>query len=168
MRTVRRTRRVASVQLPLDAAAHLTVSVEVMDRLTVGDILRGPSRTLTRARAEGFHLMAAGGHDVRYGGEGDVRRGEAEPAVRGANESRFATLACVTFPHSTSELSVGLVEASCRFLAEVRPGDTLRPRLIVTGLASQDGESFLTARSAIHDQVGNLVFSGQHKYFLRR
>ncbi|MCX5414251.1 dehydratase [Streptomyces sp. NBC_00059] len=169
MRTARRTRRVTSVQLPLDAAAHLTVSVEVVDRVKVGDILRGSSHTLTHARAKGFRVVVAENQPVQRGSgsEEGVRRGEAEPAARSCNETLFATPGCVTFPHSVSAISGGSMEASCRFLAEVHPGDTLRPKLIVTGLESQNGESVLTARSAIHDQAGNLVFSGQHKYFLR-
>ncbi|MFE2048204.1 dehydratase [Streptomyces sp. NPDC059459] len=169
MRTSRRTRRVISVQLPLDVAAHLTASVEVVDRVKVGDILRGPSHTLTRACVKGFHVVVARNQPVQRASEseGGERPGEAEPATRSSNESLFATPACRIFPHSAGAISNGFMEASCRFLAEVHPGDTLRPKLIVTGLESQNGGRVLTARSTIHDQAGNLVFSGQHKYFLR-
>jgi hypothetical protein len=57
---------------------------------------------------------------------------------------------------------------SCSFLAEVHSGDTLYPALTITGLEPEGDNGIVVTASTIHNQRGEMVLSGQHKYLLRR
>ncbi|MFF7987451.1 hypothetical protein ACFZDK_51745 [Streptomyces sp. NPDC007901] len=60
------------------------------------------------------------------------------------------------------------LEVSCTFLAEVHSGDTLYPALTITGLEPTGDTGIVVTAATIHNQRGQLVLSGQHKYLLRR
>ena len=59
-------------------------------------------------------------------------------------------------------------EASCKFLKEVHAGDTLYSALEIVALTPQGDSGQVTTRATVHNQRGELVLSGEHKYLLRR
>jgi acyl dehydratase len=63
---------------------------------------------------------------------------------------------------------MGFIEQSSRFLKPVYVGDTLYPRLAVSGLKPQRTTGVLTLAVTIHNQAGELVMEGQQAYLLRK
>jgi acyl dehydratase len=63
---------------------------------------------------------------------------------------------------------VSFLELSCAFLGEVHAGDTLYPALTITALEPRGEDGVVTTAATVHNQCGELVLSGQHKYLLRR
>ena len=72
------------------------------------------------------------------------------------------------FPHFIGEVFISFVELSCDFLAEVHSGDTLHPALTITGLEPKGDDGIVVTAVTVHNQRGQLLLSGQHKYLLRR
>ena len=66
------------------------------------------------------------------------------------------------------EVFISFLELSCTFLAEVHSGDTLYPALRITGLEPKGDDGIVITAVTVHNQHGQLVLSGQHKYLLRR
>ncbi|WP_236569916.1 hypothetical protein [Streptomyces mexicanus] len=54
------------------------------------------------------------------------------------------------------------------FTAEVHSGDTLYPALTITGLEPDGDAGVVVTAATLHNQRGELVLSGHHKYLLRR
>jgi acyl dehydratase len=50
----------------------------------------------------------------------------------------------------------------------VHSGDTLYPALTTAGLEPTGDDGILVTAVTVHNQRGQLVLSGQHKYLLRR
>ena len=48
------------------------------------------------------------------------------------------------------------------------PGDTLYPALTITALIPQRTTGIVVMASTIHNQNGELVLTGEHKYLLRK
>ena len=75
-------------------------------------------------------------------------------------------------PHPL-EVQIGVVDArrfvelTCRFLKPVYVGDTLYPALMITALVRQRTTGVVTMAATIHNQRGELVLAGEHKYLLR-
>jgi acyl dehydratase len=82
---------------------------------------------------------------------------------------RFSSLAAGAglFPHVLGESLIGFIEQSSRFLKGVFPGDTLYPKLTITALTPQRTTGVIAMRSTIHNQHGDLVLDGEHKYLVR-
>jgi hypothetical protein len=72
------------------------------------------------------------------------------------------------FPHFIGEVFISSLELSCTFVAEVHSGDTLYPALTITGLEPKGDDGIVVTAVTVHNQRGQLVLSGQHKYLLRR
>ena len=72
------------------------------------------------------------------------------------------------FPHFIGEVFIAFTELSCKFLGEVHAGDTLYPVLEITALIPEDGTGTVVTAATVHNQRGELVLSGEHKYRLRR
>ena len=53
-------------------------------------------------------------------------------------------------------------------LKEVHAGDTLYSALEIVALTPQGDGGQVTTRATVHNQRGELVLSGEHKYLLRR
>jgi acyl dehydratase len=79
----------------------------------------------------------------------------------------FTAAGAGQFPHVLGEWLIGFVEQSSRFLKGVFPGDTLHPKLTITDLKRQRTTGVITMRSTIHNQHGELVLEGEHKYLVR-
>ena len=72
------------------------------------------------------------------------------------------------FPQYIGDVFIAFTEASCKFLKEVHAGDTLYSALEIVALTPQGDSGQVTTRATVHNQRGELVLSGEHKYLLRR
>ena len=71
------------------------------------------------------------------------------------------------YPQYIGDVFIAFTEASCKFLKEVHAGE-LYSALEIIALTPQGDSGQVTTRSTIHNQRGELVLSGEHKYLLRR
>ncbi|MFF5538728.1 MaoC family dehydratase [Streptomyces cinerochromogenes] len=151
-----------------DPDAFLVVPPRTFEDLRVGEVFRAPSRTLTDAHAAAFQTVSADNHPVHYDAEWARRHGHSAPVVHGLQVLAFTAPGATLFPHFIGEVFLSFLELSCTFLAEVHSGDTLYPALTVTGLEPRGENGVVVTAATIHNQRGELVLSGQHKYLLRR
>src|SRR6201991_1193066 len=146
-----------------DPAAFLIVPARTFEDLRIGEVFRAPSRTLTDAHAAAFQTVSMDNHPVHYDAEWARKHGHVAPVVHGLQVLAFTAPGATLFPHFISFL-----ELSCTFLAEVHSGDTLYPALTITGLQPKGDDGIVVRAVTVHNQHGQLVLSGQHKYLLRR
>jgi acyl dehydratase len=159
----------------IPAAAHAfdpsnftVVPARTFEDLRVGEIFRAPSRTLTDAHASAFQAVSADNHPIHYDVEYARRHGHAAPVVHGLQVLAFTAPGATLFPQYIGDVFIAFTEASCKFLKEVHAGDTLYSALEIVALAPQGDNGQVTTRVTVHNQRGELVLSGEHKYLLRR
>ncbi|MGW1501130.1 MaoC family dehydratase [Streptomyces mirabilis] len=151
-----------------DPDTFLVVPARTFEDLRIGEIFRAPSRTLTDAHAAAFQTVSADNHPVHYDAEWARRHGHSAPVVHGLQVLAFTAPGATLFPHFIGEVFIRFLELSCSFLAEVHTGDTMYPALTITGLEHQGDNGVVITSATIHNQRGELVLSGRHKYLLRR
>ncbi|MDT0616162.1 MaoC family dehydratase [Streptomyces lancefieldiae] len=144
------------------------VPARTFEDLRIGEIFRAPSRTLTDAHAAAFQTVSADNHPVHYDAEWARRHGHSAPVVHGLQVLAFTAPGATLFPHFIGEVFIRFLELSCTFLDEVHSGDTLYPELTITELERRGDDGVVVTAATIHNQRGELVLSGQHKYLLRR
>lgn len=144
------------------------VPARTFDELEVGEVFRAPSRTLTDAHAAAFQTVSADNHPIHYDTRYARRHGHSAPVVHGLQVLAFTAPGATLFPHFIGNVFVSFLELSCSFLGEVHSGDTLYPALTITALEPQGETGVVVTAATIHNQRGDLVLSGQHKYLLRR
>ncbi|MDQ0767060.1 MaoC family dehydratase [Streptomyces canus] len=152
---------------PFDPASFAVVPARTFEDLRVGEVFRAPSRTLTDAHAAAFQTVSADNHPIHYDAEFARRHGHSAPVVHGLQVLAFTAPGATLFPHFIGEVFISFLELSCSFLKEVHSGDTLYPALTITDLEPQDGNGVVTTEATVHNQRGELVLSGRHKYLLR-
>jgi acyl dehydratase len=151
-----------------DPETFALVPARTFEELRVGEVFRAPSRTLTDAHAAAFQTVSADNHPVHYDVEWARRHGHSAPVVHGLQVLAFTAPGATLFPHVIGEVFVSFLELSCTFLAEVHSGDTLYPALTVIDLEPAGDTGIVTTEATVHNQRGELVLSGRHKYLLRR
>jgi acyl dehydratase len=62
---------------------------------------------------------------------------------------------------------ITFTEVACKFLKEVNSGDTLYPSLEITSLTPQGETGIVETAATIHNQNGEVVLLGTHKYLLK-
>jgi acyl dehydratase len=151
-----------------DPSSFTVVPARSFDDLRVGEIFRAPSRTLTNAHASAFQAVSADNHPIHYDVEYARRHGHVAPVVHGLQVLAFTAPGATLFPQYIGDVFIAFTEASCKFLKEVHAGDTLYSALEIVALAPQGDSGQVTTRATVHNQRGELVLSGEHKYLLRR
>jgi acyl dehydratase len=151
-----------------DPTNFTVVPVRTFEDLRVGEIFRAPSRTLTDAHASAFQAVSADNHPIHYDMEYARRHGHTAPVVHGLQVLAFTAPGATLFPQYIGDVFIAFTEASCKFLKEVHAGDTLYSSLEIIALTPQGDNGQVTTRATIHNQRGELVLSGEHKYLLRR
>jgi acyl dehydratase len=151
-----------------DPSNFAVVSARTFDDLRVGEIFRAPSRTLTDAHASAFQAVSADNHPIHYDVEYARRHGHTAPVVHGLQVLAFTAPGATLFPQYIGDVFIAFTEASCKFLKEVHAGDTLYSALEIIALSPQGDSGQVTTRATVHNQRGELVLSGEHKYLLRR
>jgi len=152
---------------PFDPLNFLVVPARTFEQLTIGEIFRAPSRTLTDAHSAAFQTVSCDNHPVHYDAEWAQRHGHAAPVVHGLQVLAFTAPGATLFPHVIGEVFIAFTELSCSFLGEVHSGDTLYPALEIIDLVPQGATATVVTAATVHNQRGELVLSGQHKYLLR-
>ena len=150
-----------------DPDKFLVVPLKTFEDLKVGDVFRAPSRTLTDAHSAAFQTVSCDNHPVHYDSEWARKHGHSAPVVHGLQVLAFTAPGATLFPHYIGEAFIAFTELSCQFLKEVHAGDTLYPSLEITDLIPQADKGTVVTRATVHNQHGELVLSGQHKYLLR-
>lgn len=126
-----------------------------------------PSRTVTEAHFSLFQALSGDNHPIHYDRDYCKRQGHRDLLAHGFQVIAFTAAGAGLFPHVMGESLIGFVEQSSRFLKGVFPGDTLHPKLVITALTPQRTTGVITMRSTIHNQHGELVLDGEHKYLVR-
>src|SRR6202049_3493642 len=151
-----------------DPVGFTVVPARKFEDLRVGEIFRAPSRTLTDAHASAFQAVSADNHPIHYDVEYARRHGHTAPVVHGLQVLAFTAPGATLFPHYIGDVFIAFTEASCKFLKEVHAGDTLYSALEIIALTPQGDSGQVTTRATVHNQRGELVLTGEHKYLLRR
>src|ERR1700732_2473770 len=151
-----------------DPVGFTVVPPRRFEDLRAGDVFRAPSRTLTDAHASAFQTVSADNHPIHYDVEYARRHGHTAPVVHGLQVPAFTAPGATLFPQYIGDVFIALTEASCKFLKEVHAGDTLYSALEIIALTPQGDSGQVTTRATVHNQRGELVLSGEHKYLLRR
>ena len=150
-----------------DPDKFLIVPPRKFEDLRVGEIFRAPSRTLTDAHSAAFQTVSADNHPVHYDVEWAKKHGHSAPVVHGLQVLAFSAPGATLFPQYIGEVFIAFTELSCKFLKEVHSGDTLYPALEIVNLTPQGETGLVTTRVTIHNQTGELVLLGEHKYLLK-
>jgi acyl dehydratase len=155
------------IPVQFDPLNFLLVPARTFEQLEVGEVFRAPSRTLTDAHSAAFQTVSCDNHPVHYDAEWARRHGHSAPVVHGLQVLAFTAPGATLFPHVIGEVFIAFTEVSCQFLGEVHAGDTLYPALRITDLIPGNGTGTVVTAATVHNQRGELVLSGQHKYLLR-
>jgi acyl dehydratase len=153
---------------PFNPDEFLIVPAKTFDDLKIGEIFRAPSRTLTDAHASAFQTVSCDNHPIHYDAIYAKKYGHSAPVVHGLQVLAFTAPGATLFPHFIGGVFISFLELSCSFLKEVHSGDTLYSALEIIELTPQHDKGIVTTRATIHNQRGELVLSGQHKYLLSR
>src|SRR5216684_548341 len=151
-----------------DPVGFTVVPPRRFEDLRVGEVFRAPSRTLTDAHATAFQAVSADNHPIHYNVEYARRHGHTAPVVHGLQVLAFTAPGATLFPQYIGDVFIAFTDASCKFLKEVHAGDTLYSALEIVALTPQGDSGQVTTRATVHNQRGELVLSGEHKYLLRR
>jgi acyl dehydratase len=159
---------VSDADITFDPTRFAIVEPRTFEELTIGEVFRAPSRTLTDAHSSAFQAVSADNHPVHYDIEWAKAHGHEAPVVHGLQVLAFTAPGATLFPHVIGEVFIAFAGLSCEFLGEVHAGDTLYPELKIIGLEPGTGTGTVTAAATVHNQRGELVLSGEHRYLLRR
>jgi acyl dehydratase len=150
-----------------DPSEFLMVPAKTFAELRVGDVFRAPSRTLTDAHASAFQAVSADNHPVHYDVEWARKHGHPAPVVHGLQVLAFTAPGATLFPHYIGEVFVAFTELSCKFLREVHSGDTGYSAQTIKALDPSEIGGTVATDVTVHNQNGELVLTGEHKYLLR-
>lgn len=145
----------------------LIVPARTFEQLQVGEIFRAPSRTLTDAHSAAFQTVSCDNHPVHYDEVWAKKHGHKALVVHGLQVLAFTAPGATMFPHVIGEVFIAFTELTCQFLKEVNAGDTLYPALEIISLNPQGDTGIVETAATVHNQRGELVLSGTHKYLLK-
>ena len=136
--------------------------------LKVGEVFRSPSRTVTEAHFAAFQAISGDNHPIHYDIEFCRAQGRPGLLAHGFQVLAFTAVGAGSFPHMIGDALIGFIEQSCRFLKPVYIGDTLYPTLTIAALIPQRTTGVVVLTATLHNQKGELVLTGEHKYLLRK
>jgi acyl dehydratase len=155
------------VSFSFDATDWQIVPARTFAELKVGAIFRAPSRTLTDAHASAFQAVSCDNHPIHYDVEYARRYGHPAPVVHGLQVLAFTAPGATLLPHTFGPIFIAFTELSAKFLVEVHSGDTLFSALEIVALNPMGDKGEVSTDVTVHNQRGELVLSGHHKYLLR-
>ncbi|SEE54618.1 Acyl dehydratase [Rhizobiales bacterium GAS188] len=151
-----------------DPATHRLVEPRFFEDLVIGERFCMPSRTVTDANFAAFQMVSGDNHPIHYDIEYCRAHGHPGLLAHGLQVLCFTAAGAGLFAHVIADALIGFIEQSSRFLKPVYAGDTLYPVLTVTALVPQRSTGVVTVASAVHNQRGELVLSGEQKYLMRK
>jgi len=150
------------------ASDHRLGATRWFDDLQVGERFYIPSRTMTEALFAAFQLASADNHPIHYDREYCHAHGHRDLLAHGLMVTAQAAAGAGLFPHAIGDSLVAFLEQSSRFLKPVYVGDTVYPLLTITALTPGRTTGVVVMRATVHNQTGELVMEGEHRYLLRR
>ena len=147
---------------------HRFGATRYLEDFTVGETFYIPSRTMTDAIFAAFQLASGDNDPIHYDVEYCRARGHRQLLAHGLQTLIQTAAGAGTFPHQVRDSLLGLIEVSGRILQPVYAGDTVYPLLTVAAIEPQRTTGVLTMTATVHNQHGELVFEGEHKYLIRR
>jgi acyl dehydratase len=150
-----------------DASRHTVVAARTFEDLRIGEVFNAPSRTVTDAHASAFQAVSADNHPIHYDAVYARAHGHAAPVVHGLQVLAFTAPGATLFPQYIGDVFVAFAGLTAEFHLEVNAGDTLYPSLTIIKLEPRDGTGIVTTSATVHNQRGELVLSGEHRYILR-
>lgn len=151
-----------------DPESHRLAAPRWFDDLTIGEEFPLPSRTLGDGNFAAFQTVSLDNHPIHYDVEYCRKRGLKGPLAHGLQVLAFTAAGAGIFPHQIGDALIGFIEVNAKFLNGVFPGDTLYPKLVITALEPQRTTGICTMRATVHNQSGDLVLDGEHKYLIRK
>ena len=151
-----------------DPKTHNVAERRSFDDLKVGEVYRNPSRTVTEAQFAAFQALSGDNHPIHYDIEYCKAHGLRGMLAHGFQVLAFSAAGAGTFPHMIGDNLIGFIEQSSKFLKGVYVGDTLYPAHTITALIPQRTTGVVVMAATIHNQNGELVLTGEHKYLLRK
>jgi len=107
-------------------------------------------------------------HPIHYDVEYCRARGLPHMLAHGYQVAIQTCAGAGMFPHLVEESLMAFLEQSSRFLHPVVAGDTLYPVLEVDELSPNRRSGVVGLRSTIHNQRGEMVLEGRHRYLIRK
>ena len=150
-----------------DPAGHRVAEIRSFEELRVGEIFRAPSRTITDANFAAFQTVSMDNHPIHYDAEYCRKLGYPGPLAHGLQVLAFTAAGAGLFPHVIGEALIGFVDVSAKFLKPVFAGDTLYPALEIVELTPQRTTGIVGMRASVHNQKGELVLDGTHRYLMK-
>jgi acyl dehydratase len=148
--------------------AHRLAEPRWFDDLHLGERFLNPSRTMTEALFAAFQLASADNHPIHYDREYCHTHGHRDLLAHGLLVTAQAAAGAGMFPHGIGESLIAFLAQSSRFLKPVYVGDTVYPALTITALEPGRTTGVVVMRATVHNQAGDLVMEGEHRYLLRR
>jgi len=143
------------------------VPLRGFDELVLGEVFRLPSRTIDGANFAAFQTVSLDNHPIHYDAEYCKRLGHPAPLAHGLQVLSFTAAGAGLFPHVIGEKLIGFIEVNAKFLKAVYPGDTLYPALTIAELTRQRTTGIVAMRATVHNQRGEMVLDGMHRYLMR-
>ena len=151
-----------------DPRAHRLAEQRWFEDFRVGEVFRAPSRTMSDAHFLAFQAASGDNHPIHYDREFCRARGMPDLLAHGFQVLIQTAAGAGMLPHQVDDALVGFIEQSSRFLKGVYAGDTLYSALEITELITQRTTGVIVMRATVHNQRGELVLDGMHKYLLRK
>jgi acyl dehydratase len=127
-----------------------------------------PSRTLNEALFAAFQLASGDNDPIHYDREYCRRRGHPGMLAHGMQVLVQTAAGAGVFPHLVADSLLGMLECSATMRAPVYCGDTVYPMLEIAELKAQRTTGILAMRATVHNQKGELVLEGTHRYLIRK
>lgn len=152
-----------------DPSTHRMVAEQRwFEDFRIGERFPLPSRTMTEAIFLAFQAASGDNHPVHYDVEYCRRHGMPGLLAHGYQVAIQTAAGAGIFPHLVEDSLKAFLEQSSRFLAPVFAGDTLYPCLTVDELSPNRSTGVVGLASTVHNQKGELVLEGRHRYLLRK
>ncbi|WP_160122684.1 MaoC family dehydratase [Rhodovarius lipocyclicus] len=152
-----------------DPATHRMVAEQRwFEDFALGERFPLPSRTMTEAIFLAFQAASGDNHPVHYDVEYCRRHGMPGLLAHGYQVAIQTAAGAGIFPHLVEDSLKAFLEQSSRFLAPVFAQDTLYPCLTVDELSPNRTTGVVGLASTVHNQKGELVLEGRHRYLLRK
>ena len=151
-----------------DPRSHQLVEQRWFEDFRIGEIFRLPSRTMSDAHFLAFQAASGDNHPVHYDREYCRAHGMPDLLAHGFQVLIQTAAGAGLFPHQVEDSLMGFIEQSSRFLKGVYVGDTLYSALEITELVAQRSTGVIVMRATVHNQRGELVLDGTHKYLVRK
>ena len=135
---------------------------------TLGERFPLPSRTMTEAIFLAFQAASGDNHPIHYNREYCRAHFMPDMLAHGYQVAIQTAAGAGLFPHMVEDTLKAFLEQSSRFLLPVFAGDTVYPTLEVDELTANRTTGIVGLRTTVHNQRGDLVLDGRHRYLLRK